>query len=122
MEFQVEAFLEQLACITAFYLADSVEVINITESGDGSSTLPVLQVRAKTLIPRGNSRLYPQGGLLLSLSAVSQREKVEAQLKSLLHVYMKAVEVTVTAGKRTYDADPVKSVFYYTPLSRTKLL
>ena len=59
MEFQVEAFLEQLACITAFYLADSVEVINITESGDGSSTLPVLQVRAKTLIPRGHLKLYP---------------------------------------------------------------
>ena len=111
MEFTVEGFLEQLACITAFHLADAVEVINVSESGDAPNTLPVLQVRAKCAIPRGTMKIYPQGGLCLSLSAVSQREKVEAQLKSLLHVYMKAVEVTVWAGKRTYDADPVRSIF-----------
>jgi len=111
MELQLETLTEQLACITSFHLDQCLEIINIAGSAESSNTLPLVQCRAKTHIPRGHLKLYPQGGLLLPVSALSQREKAEAQLKSLHQVYMKLVEVTVWAGRRTFDASEVKTTF-----------
>ena len=111
IELQLEALLEQLACVTSFHLDQCLEVINIAGSAESANALPLVQCRAKTNIPRGALKLYPQGGLMLLVSAQNQREKAEVKLKSLHTVYMKAVAVNVYANRRTFEGSEVVSPF-----------
>ena len=123
MQHEVESFLELCACTTGGALADLVEVINVSKDNE-SSTFPLVQCRAKVMIPVGTLKLFPHGGVLAAESAVSQREPVEAKLKGLAECYMKCVQLRAAVARKTRDTEaPYRQDFFlYNPFSEKGLV
>ena len=119
MRLSVEQFLQIMACSTAAEMDAKVEVINVSGTAEKGHIIPYVQARAKVDIGEGKLRLFPVGGTLLSPSAISQREKVQAGLKALSQSYMKGLTATATASRQQQRVD--QQFFVYSPLGRKGL-
>ena len=106
----IEAFLESCACTTGAVIGDLVEVINVAKGNE----FPLVQCRAKVDIPTGSLKLFPHGGVLAFESAVSERESVEARLKSLAECYFKCVQLHAVLSRKGNVAEaPYRVDFFF---------
>ena len=93
----VEAVVQESA-ISQFRLLDElVEVLDVSNGRQKTSSLPMLQRRAKVAIKTGMLKLSPYGGVMIPSEAMSQRGVVDAHLKALDQSYMRGVKVPIEA-------------------------